>query len=105
MSDLTERQSLSARKAAKPRTLADHTLIYLRFLISDLRFTRMKRTLLLVITCAVLAGIQFVAGQEMHPHMHEHTDKLGQVNFRTSCSHEAQTQFNHAGGLAPLVRI
>jgi tetratricopeptide (TPR) repeat protein len=72
------------------------TFIYLRFLISGLRFTLMKRTLLLVITSAVLAGPQFVAAQEMHPHMHEHTDKLGQVNFRTSCSHEAQMQFNHA---------
>jgi hypothetical protein len=57
----------------------------------------MKRNLLYVITVsAVLAGAHFVGAQEMHPHMHEHSNMLGQVNFRISCNHEAQMQFNHA---------
>ncbi|HEX3282368.1 MAG TPA: hypothetical protein VHR36_14120 [Pyrinomonadaceae bacterium] len=56
----------------------------------------MKRTLLLVITAAVLAGTHFVGAQETHTHMHEGAEKLGQVNFRTSCNPEAQMQFNHA---------
>ena len=34
--------------------------------------------------------------QEMHPHRHERPEKLGAVNFATSCSPKAQKQFNHA---------
>ena len=34
--------------------------------------------------------------QEMHPHRHDRPEKLGAVNFATSCSPKAQKQFNHA---------
>ena len=37
-----------------------------------------------------------VSAQEMHPHRHEPAEKLGQVNFATSCNPEAQRQFNRA---------
>jgi len=57
----------------------------------------MKTTLLIVVALsAVLAGTRCIAAQETHTHMQEHTDKLGQVNFRTSCNRPAQMQFNHA---------
>jgi len=57
----------------------------------------MKTFLQIVVTLsAVLAGNAFVAAQETHTHMHERAEKLGQVNFRTSCNREAQMQFNHA---------
>jgi predicted Zn-dependent protease len=62
----------------------------------------MKRTLLFVITLTAVALSAFlfdthsVLGQETHTHMHERSEKLGQVNFRISCNHEAQMQFNHA---------
>lgn len=37
-----------------------------------------------------------VVAQEMHPHRHERPEKLGTVNFTTSCSPKVQKQFNHA---------
>ena len=33
--------------------------------------------------------------QETHPHRHERPEKLGTVNFTTSCSPKAQKQFNY----------
>src|SRR6185503_11437839 len=37
-----------------------------------------------------------VVAQEMHPHRHERPEKLGVVNFNTSCSPAAQKKFNLA---------
>jgi tetratricopeptide (TPR) repeat protein len=34
--------------------------------------------------------------QEAHPHQHEHSEKLGRVNFPVSCSTQAQRQFTRA---------
>ncbi len=66
----------------------------------------MKRTLRLVI---LLTGVLLVAfpshtnsasaqegHQPQHKHMHDPSEKLGQVNFRISCKPEAQRQFNRA---------
>ncbi len=49
----------------------------------------------------VLASALFISGgpvgaQEMHTHEHDHSAKLGRVNFRVSCKPQAQKQFNHA---------
>ena len=34
--------------------------------------------------------------QDAHQHQHEHSEQLGRVNFRVSCTAEARVQFNHA---------
>ncbi|MBA2524297.1 MAG: hypothetical protein H0V18_00745 [Pyrinomonadaceae bacterium] len=39
------------------------------------------------------------AAQEMHPHTHDRSEKLGQVNFTVSCSASSQKQFNRATAL------
>src|SRR5215213_8101289 len=36
------------------------------------------------------------AAQEMHQHQHEHSEQLGRVNFKVSCTPEAQKKFNRA---------
>ena len=55
----------------------------------------MKHILLLVSFLSAALFSSAVA-QEMHPHRHERPEKLGTVNFTTSCSPKAQKQFNHA---------
>ena len=54
----------------------------------------MKRVLFLVSFFA--ACVASAVAQEMHPHRHGRPDKLGTVNFTTSCSPKAQRQFNQA---------
>jgi tetratricopeptide (TPR) repeat protein len=72
-------------------------LIYLRFAVPDLPLTLMKSIFRLVIAlAALLIGTCSISAQETHTHLHEHTDQLGRVNFRTSCNRAAQMQFNHA---------
>jgi tetratricopeptide (TPR) repeat protein len=55
----------------------------------------MKHILLLVSFLSAALFSPAIA-QEMHPHRHERPEKLGTVNFSTSCSPKAQKQFNHA---------
>ena len=53
----------------------------------------MKRTLLLALSLSVFV----ITTQAQHgDHRHEPSEKLGRVNFRTSCTPKAQTQFNRA---------
>ena len=62
----------------------------------------MKRILLIIptLTVACLVSIFFDApaakAQIPHDHTHEHSEKLGTVNFPVSCSRAAQKQFNRA---------
>ena len=66
----------------------------------------MKRSLqvvLLLISPVVLLSYAVSASaqeghqpHEPHQHRHDATEKLGQVNFRVSCSPQAQKQFNRA---------
>jgi tetratricopeptide (TPR) repeat protein len=44
----------------------------------------------------VLCRAAFAGAQEPHQHQHEPTEQLGRVNFKVSCSPEAQQQFNRA---------
>jgi tetratricopeptide (TPR) repeat protein len=55
----------------------------------------MKHILLLVSFLSAALFSPAIA-QEMHPHRHDRPEKLGTVNFSTSCSPKAQKQFNHA---------
>src|SRR4030095_11992311 len=59
----------------------------------------MKRFYLLsVVPILLLSGITHA--QEDHQHHHHDADeKIGNVNFRTSCSPRAQAQFNRAAAL------
>jgi len=58
----------------------------------------MKRIGLVValVSAALFSYIASVGAQEMHPHGHDRAEKLGLVNFKVSCSREAQKQFNRA---------
>ncbi len=62
----------------------------------------MKRTLLSIVLLtasllvAFLCHTHSVNAQEALPHQHEHSEKLGRVNFAVSCSPQAQRTFNHA---------
>jgi len=53
----------------------------------------LKRILLLALSLSVF-GITAPAQHEGH--RHEPTEKLGRINFKTSCTPKAQTQFNRA---------
>ena len=55
----------------------------------------MKHFLLLVSFLSAVVFSSAVA-QETHPHRHDPSEKLGVVNFKTSCTPKAQKQFNHA---------
>jgi len=55
----------------------------------------MKHVLLLVSFLSI-APVSSAVAQEMHPHRHERPEKLGTVNFTSSCSPKAQKQFNQA---------
>src|ERR1051325_11200083 len=58
----------------------------------------MKRILSVValLSTALLVYIAPAKAQEMHPHQHDPSEKLGVVNFKVSCTPQAQKQFNHA---------
>ena len=55
--------------------------------------------LVVTATLAVLIGSVSGLAQESHPHKHELSEKLGRVNFATSCSKPAQEKFNRAVAL------
>ena len=61
----------------------------------------MKRTLFVValLTAVIVFEIPSTRaqmGHQSHEHRHEPAEKLGQVNFKTSCTPQAQKQFNRA---------
>jgi tetratricopeptide (TPR) repeat protein len=62
----------------------------------------LKRNLLVVTLLTVVPLVAFLcntltaSAQMGHQHRHEPSEKLGQVNFKISCSPKAQRQFNHA---------
>ena len=60
-----------------------------------MKFTR------LLVTAALAVFISDAPGfaQDGHQHKHELSEKLGQVNFATSCSKPAQQKFNRAAAL------
>jgi tetratricopeptide (TPR) repeat protein len=55
----------------------------------------------LLATLVTLLSASLVIAQETHQHQHHHdtSEKLGEVNFPTSCSPAAQQQFNRAAAL------
>jgi tetratricopeptide (TPR) repeat protein len=55
--------------------------------------------LVVTATLAVLIGSVSGFAQETHPHKHELSEKLGRVNFATSCTKPAQQKFNRAAAL------
>ena len=55
--------------------------------------------LVVTATLAVLIGSVSGFAQETHPHKHELSEKLGRVNFATSCTKPAQQKFNRAVAL------
>jgi tetratricopeptide (TPR) repeat protein len=57
------------------------------------------RRLLVPATLAVLIGAVSGFAQETHSHKHPLSEKLGQVNFATSCTKPAQEKFNRAVAL------
>ena len=52
--------------------------------------------ILSVVALLTSALIAPAGSQEMRPHQHDRSEKLGLVNFNVSCNHQAQKQFNHA---------
>src|SRR5687767_12229941 len=50
-------------------------------------------------TLALFIGAVSAFAQETHPHKHELSEKLGRVNFATSCTKPAQQKFNRAVAL------
>ncbi len=62
-----------------------------------MKLTSLVVKLLFVTFLVVLIGDpRSTKAQEMHPHKHDPSEKLGQVNFTVSCTPQAQTQFNRA---------
>ena len=55
--------------------------------------------LLVPVTLALLVGAVSGFAQETHPHKHQLSEKLGSVNFATSCTKQAQQKFNRAVAL------
>ena len=55
--------------------------------------------LVVTATLAVLIGSVSGLAQETHPHKHELSEKLGRVDFATSCTKPAQQKFNRAVAL------
>ena len=53
-----------------------------------------------IVSFALLCDIHSATGQEghqlQHTHQHDPSEKLGQVNFKVSCTPQAQKQFNRA---------
>jgi tetratricopeptide (TPR) repeat protein len=58
----------------------------------------MKRagSLISLLAAALFFYMSSVKAQEMHPHQHDRSEKLGVVNFNISCNRQAQKQFNRA---------
>jgi len=62
----------------------------------------MKRILLIATPLTAAFLVVFfchapsAGAQEAHPHQHEHSEKLGRVNFPVSCTAQARKQFNRA---------
>ena len=46
--------------------------------------------------CLVFAFVTAAVSQEMHPHKHDPSEKLGTVHFPISCTPQAQKKFNRA---------
>ena len=59
---------------------------------------RLNRSLILATFAGLVYQIAVVA-QTPHQHTHEMGEKLGRVNFATSCNKAAQQQFNRAVAL------
>ena len=59
----------------------------------------MTRFYLLSAVMLILFLSDFTHAQDDHQHHHDADEKIGKVNFRTSCSPRAQTQFNRAVAL------
>jgi len=59
----------------------------------------MTRFYLLSAVMLILFLSDFTLAQDDHQHHHDADEKIGKVNFRTSCSPRAQTQFNRAAAL------
>lgn len=59
---------------------------------------RLSRLVVPVILALLIGSVSGFA-QETHPHKHALSEKLGQVNFSTSCSKQAQQKFNRAVAL------
>ncbi|HYN23954.1 MAG TPA: hypothetical protein VES69_02800 [Pyrinomonadaceae bacterium] len=59
----------------------------------------MKLVNLFLTTTLLVLGSYRAGAQEMHPHTHDRSEKLGQVNFTVSCSASSQRQFNRATAL------
>ena len=57
------------------------------------------RRLVVTATLALLIGSVSGFAQETHPHKHPLSEKLGKVNFATSCTKPAQQKFNRAVAL------
>jgi tetratricopeptide (TPR) repeat protein len=53
-------------------------------------------SVLALLTAALLCHVPSSVAQEMHPHRHDASEKLGRVNFPVSCTPLAQKQFNRA---------
>ena len=51
---------------------------------------------LLISFVTLFLSATFGFAQEMHPHKHDASEKLGEVHFAVSCKPEAQAQFNRA---------
>jgi tetratricopeptide (TPR) repeat protein len=56
-------------------------------------------TRVLLLSSVVLVGLSSVATAQPPGHAHPHLEKLGEVQFTTSCSAAAQSQFNRAVAL------
>ena len=59
---------------------------------------RLSRLVISTTLLVLIAGVSGFA-QETHQHKHELSEKLGRVNFATSCSKPAQQKFNRAVAL------
>lgn len=60
-----------------------------------MRFTRLLASTTLLVIISSVSGF----AQETHSHKHELSEKLGRVNFATSCTKPAQQKFNRAVAL------
>jgi hypothetical protein len=57
----------------------------------------MKKNIFAIGALLIMALVSHSAvAQEMHPHRHDRSEKLGTVNFSVSCKPAAQKQFNRA---------
>ncbi len=54
------------------------------------------RSIVAILSSALFCYIAPLEAQEMHPHRHDRSEKLGLVQFNVSCNQKARKQFNHA---------